>query len=122
MQVFESCLEAMRAVKKLVNDLDLHEDIYFAYSDYYDSYIVTDSDYDLKEKFHQTWADNGCDAEPEHEAEKYKIWIYKSEENKFKWSTLYRDAKYSRLKTKNPAIRCKARIIPEYSVEFGIVT
>lgn len=120
MKKTDGAIDALREVKKLASEMDIHDKIYLAYNGYYERFFVTDDNDELSEEIHQLWCDSGCDSTPENEAKEYKVWEYSSADNKEKYPNTYRTAKKSLIRSENPLIRRIKDVECEYSVYFGI--
>jgi predicted NAD/FAD-dependent oxidoreductase len=117
---FELVTDALREIKKLSKEMDLHDKIFLVYNDYSERYFVTDDSDEISELVHQRWCDSGCDNTPENEAKDYKVWEYSSAENKEKYPLTYRMAQKSLIISAIPLIRRTKDIECEYSVGFHI--
>lgn len=120
MEKFEYVTEALREVRKLSEEMDIYDKIFFAHNKYYDNYIVTDDSDELSEAINQRWCDSGCDSKPEEEAREYKVWEYSHADNKEKYPNTYRSAKRSLINSEVPLIRRTKEVECEYSVAFVI--
>ena len=120
MEQFECVFDALREIKRLSNEMDTHDKIYFAYNTYYERYFVTDNSDELSEEIDERWRDSGCESTPEDEANEYIVWEYSLAENKEKYPNTYRRAKRSLIRSKVPLIRRSKEVECEYSVEFAI--
>ncbi|MDQ0270118.1 hypothetical protein [Cytobacillus purgationiresistens] len=92
MKTFDGATDALREVKRLAAEMDIHDKIYLAFNEYYERFFVSDDNDELSETIHQRWRDSGCKSKPEDEASEYEVWEYSIAENKEKYPNTYRSA------------------------------
>lgn len=115
-----SWTEAMRLLKESLAGIDLHTNVYFAYSEHEERYMITHDDDEVSKWIQESWTDGACELSADSEAESFFVYCYVAGENKINYPRLYEQYKPTLLTLDDPVIRKRVRVEPKYSVEFEI--
>lgn len=120
MKEFERITDALREVKRLSINMDIHDSIYLVSNEELGVYYVAEYDFEIAEMIEQNWKDSGCELEAEEEVREYKIFEYVSSENVTSFPATHGSGVKSLLRSQTPLVREEKQIHCEYTVDFVI--
>lgn len=123
MKEFECLTDAVREVKKLVNDdstFGQYDEVFLIIDHYEENFYVTDDDSDIDEYLTNNFYKNCADWNPEDWSNAHKVYVYKHAINKDEYPYVYKNYKKSCIRAHEPLIRGVNTTEVNYSVDFSI--